>query len=96
MNSSKFIFFYSSILRFFFIVKTRTNLTQPETLGIDRVYNFYLNVESEISLGIWHFRSPLVKDQFYNNDADYFEKHLTSTLKNIPIIIYLHGNAFDR
>jgi pimeloyl-ACP methyl ester carboxylesterase len=41
-----------------------------------------------------HFRSPLIKDQLSHNDEDYFEKHLTST--NIPIIIYLHGNAFDR
>jgi len=60
------------------------------------VYNFYLNVESEVSLGIWHFRSPLIKDQTFNNDEDYFEKYLISTSKNIPIIIYLHGNAFDR
>jgi hypothetical protein len=43
-----------------------------------------------------HFRSPLLEDQFYNNDEDYIEKHFASTLKNIPIIIYLHGNAFDR
>ncbi len=43
-----------------------------------------------------HFRSPLIEDQLYNNDEDYIEKHFASTLKTIPIIIYLHGNAFDR
>ncbi len=43
-----------------------------------------------------HFRSSLIEDQFYTNDEDYIEKHLISTLKSIPIIIYFHGNAFDR
>jgi len=36
-----------------FVVKSHTNLTQPETLDLDRVYNFYLNVEPQVSLGIW-------------------------------------------
>jgi hypothetical protein len=103
-----------SILIIFYTVKTRTNLTYPETFGIDRVYNFYLNVEPEVRLGIWsvlqilnvimiiidfifrHFRSPLINDETFTDDEDYFEKHLASTSSNIPIIIYLHGNAFDR
>jgi hypothetical protein len=43
-----------------------------------------------------HFRSPLIKDEFFDNDEDYFEKYFSSISKNIPIIIYFHGNAFDR
>ena len=35
------------------LFKTHTNFTQPETLDLDHVYNFYLDVESEVSLGIW-------------------------------------------
>jgi hypothetical protein len=43
-----------------------------------------------------HYRSPLVQDQAYNTDEDYFQKHIVSTSASIPIIIYFHGNAFDR
>jgi hypothetical protein len=50
----------------------------------------------EISFVSRHFRSPLIKDQFFDNDEEYFEKHLASTSSDIPIIIYLHGNAYDR
>lgn len=95
-----------------FLVKQRTNLTHPETFDLDRVHNFYLNVEPKISLGIWfvqnqceifdkllfsrHFRSPLIEDQSYTDDEDYAQKYFTSESKTIPIIIYLHGNALDR
>jgi hypothetical protein len=111
MNTSTFIFSVEIDFKVLFVVKSHANLTQPETFGLDRVYNFYLNVEPQVSLGIWfveqyliielnylfrHFRSPLIEDQLYNDDEDYVAKHLTSTSKNIPIIIYLHGNAFDR
>ncbi|CAF4749514.1 unnamed protein product, partial [Rotaria sp. Silwood2] len=43
-----------------------------------------------------HFRSPLVEDQFFSNDEDYFQQHLVSTSSSISIIIYFHDNAFDR
>lgn len=53
LNSSNSIDFSRSLTNVVFLVKTRTNLTHPETFGLDRVHNFYLNVESGVSLGIW-------------------------------------------
>ncbi|CAF0876290.1 unnamed protein product [Didymodactylos carnosus] len=79
---------------------TFNNLRRPENLGLERVYNFYLDVEPGVRLGIWHFRSPLVQDQDFIDDDDYFSKHfLSQTDENgqlIPVILYMHGNAFDR
>ncbi|CAF1027464.1 unnamed protein product [Rotaria sordida] len=78
------------------ILTSGANFTQPEKFGLDRVFNFYLDVEPTVRIGIWHYRSPLVQDQPYTTDEDYFQKHIVSQRSNIPIIIYFHGNAFDR
>jgi len=40
-------------LGYFYIVKTGTNFTQPEKYGLDRVFNFYLDVEPNVRIGIW-------------------------------------------
>ncbi|CAF3908427.1 unnamed protein product, partial [Didymodactylos carnosus] len=76
-----------------------SNFQQPETLGLERVHNFYLDVEPGVKLGVWHFRSPLVQDKSFVDDKDYFSKHFSSqTDKNgqlIPVILYMHGNALD-
>ncbi|CAF1950475.1 unnamed protein product [Rotaria magnacalcarata] len=77
-------------------LKPGINFTQPEKFGLDRVFNFYLNVEPTVRVGVWHYRSPLVADQSYTTDQDYFQKYLVSQSSAIPIVIYLHGNAFDR
>ena len=37
-----------------YLVKTSTNFTQPETFGLDRVFNFYLDVEPNVRLGVWY------------------------------------------
>lgn len=83
-------------LVFMNFIKKSSNLTHPESFGVDRVSNFYLMVEPNVRLGIWHFRSPLVEDQSFHTDEEYFENHLASTPSTVPILIYLHGNAFDR
>lgn len=36
-----------------FLVKTWTDFTQPEKYGLERVYNFYLDVEPGVRLGVW-------------------------------------------
>lgn len=82
-------------LVFLNLINRPGNLTNPETYGLDRVHNFYLNVDDEVRIGLWHYRSPLVVDQPFKDDEDYFRQHLWSS-SNIPVIIYLHGNAFDR
>ncbi|CAF0801889.1 unnamed protein product [Adineta ricciae] len=90
---------YPSMIKhivFMNFLKTGNDFTQPEMFGEDRVFNFYLDVEPEIRIGVWHYRSPLVRDQSYENDEDYFQKHIASTSSSIPMVIYLHGNAFDR
>ncbi|CAF3367892.1 unnamed protein product [Rotaria sp. Silwood1] len=73
-----------------------TNFTQTEKFGLDRVFNFYLDVEPTVRIGVWHYRSPLVQDQSYTTDEEYFQKHFVSQPSTIPILIYFHGNAFDR
>jgi len=90
---------YPTIIKhlvFLNMLRTGTDFTQPEKYGLDRVFNFYLDVEPGVRIGVWHYRSPLVQDQSYTTDEDYFRKHLVSTPSSIPIIIHLHGNAFDR
>lgn len=37
----------------FVLVKTGTNFRQPESLNLTRVFNFYLDVEPNVRLGIW-------------------------------------------
>ncbi|CAF3452756.1 unnamed protein product [Rotaria sp. Silwood1] len=78
------------------ILKSGTNFTQTEKFGLDRVFNFYLDVEPTVRIGVWHYRSPLVQDQSYTTDEEYFQKHFVSQPSTIPILIYFHGNAFDR
>ncbi len=61
------------------------------------VFGRLLNLKENFAFDIFrHYRSPLIQDQPYINDEEYFQKHLISTPSSIPIIIYFHGNAFDR
>ncbi|CAF2515977.1 unnamed protein product [Rotaria sp. Silwood2] len=35
------------------ILKSGTNFTETEKFGLDRVFNFYLDVEPTVRIGIW-------------------------------------------
>lgn len=74
-------------------------LKNPTKLNLRNVHNFYLNVEPQVKVGIWHFIPSPLK---YN-----YEKHANKTLKEHfdryfriddrkPIVIYIHGTTKDR
>ncbi|CAF4579239.1 unnamed protein product, partial [Rotaria sp. Silwood2] len=68
-------------------------ITVPRSAGCGHNHIYSYPKFEEI---VTHFRSPLVEDQFFSNDEDYFQQHLVSTSSSISIIIYFHDNAFDR
>ncbi|KAI6213444.1 2-arachidonoylglycerol hydrolase ABHD12 [Aphelenchoides besseyi] len=87
--------FFLSVVKLPFV--DYNNLTAH---GVNGGYNFYLKIngtngaESE-KLGVWHILPTSQHDQLPANFTDEQLKQLVQTSNN-PIVVYLHGNSFDR
>ena len=66
------------------------DLTKPEDLGLINVKNYYLDVNEEVNIGVWHIPPPSAN---LSGEIDY-ESLLRNTEK--PIILYLHGTSGSR
>lgn len=65
---------------------------KPEKFSIKGAINFYLTTKSNVKLGIWHiFPSSKIEIVNIHNQAASSEFN-----DNLPIFIYLHGNAGNR
>jgi abhydrolase domain-containing protein 12 len=75
------------------------NITDPTKYTSNNVYNFYLNVESDVKIGIWHY---IPKSLEYDNKIDSVRSvndhfnFYSHSFVNKPVIIYIHGNDDDR
>lgn len=67
------------------------DFTQPELLGLGDTRNFYLQVNPEIRVGVWHVLSHTQHNQ---TKLDVEEGSLLKDGR--PIILYLHGNSGTR
>lgn len=68
------------------------DLKKPESFGLKKTRNFYLDVDEESTIGVWHTLPNDAGDQIDNND-ECWEKKLQ---EGQPIILYLHGNSSSR
>ncbi len=63
------------------------------------MHNFYLNVASDVRIGIWHY-IPIPLEYNYERDSKRtLKEHFDAYFKDYdhrPIIIYSHGNDRDR
>jgi hypothetical protein len=82
------------IYYFFQVTWPFKNLSKPESYGLRNVYEFHLNTEENIHVGVWHFM-PLPLKYNYNMDSQRpLVEHLNEYLKKDtthPIFIYVHG-----
>lgn len=67
------------------------DFTQPELLGLGDTRNFYLQVDSDIRLGVWHVLPHTLHNK---TKLDVEEESLLKDGR--PIILYLHGNSGTR
>ncbi|KAJ6667061.1 hypothetical protein lerEdw1_019064 [Lerista edwardsae] len=70
------------------------DLKTPQNLGLNHTYNFYLQPEEDVTIGVWHMVPPTLWKDAQGKDHLWYEDALGST--NYPIILYLHGNAGTR
>lgn len=68
------------------------DLKKPVSFGLKNTRNFYLDVDDESTIGVWHTLPGNAGDQIDDND-EFWEKKLQ---EGQPIILYLHGNSSSR
>lgn len=71
-----------------------TNLTYYGVNSLGR--NFYLRGKNGLRLGCWHILPSEVTKNYYNIKVDPREMERLMETLNYPVIVYLHGNSFDR
>ncbi|XP_028293244.1 monoacylglycerol lipase ABHD12-like [Gouania willdenowi] len=79
---------YAHLLRLPFFV----DLSRPEDV-LNNTWNFYLNTEEDISVGVWH---TLPVGQYEENDGREPGWHQETLGDGHPVVIYLHGNVGTR
>lgn len=75
------------------------DLTNPTKFGFNNVHNFYMNVEADVKIGIWHFIPPPLVYNWKEDSKRNVKEHFESYFKlhdERPIVIYSHGNDGDR
>lgn len=75
------------------------NMTDPRVFNLQNVHNFYLDVEPEVRVGIWHYIPKPLEYEFESDHAKTVAQHFEKYFKksdNRPIFIYSHGNDRDR
>uniref|UniRef100_A0A8C5GUC7 AB hydrolase-1 domain-containing protein n=1 Tax=Gouania willdenowi TaxID=441366 RepID=A0A8C5GUC7_GOUWI len=68
------------------------DLSRPEDV-LNNTWNFYLNTEEDISVGVWH---TLPVGQYEENDGREPGWHQETLGDGHPVVIYLHGNVGTR
>uniref|UniRef100_A0A915PNI9 Serine aminopeptidase S33 domain-containing protein n=1 Tax=Setaria digitata TaxID=48799 RepID=A0A915PNI9_9BILA len=71
-----------------------TNLTEYGVSSMGR--NFYLQGENGLRLGCWHILPYEVAVNYQGSVLNAKEMELLMETLNYPIIVYFHGNSFDR
>ncbi|KAM3862876.1 lysophosphatidylserine lipase ABHD12 [Diretmus argenteus] len=69
------------------------DLKRPLDQGLNHTYNFYLEPEAGIKIGVWHTVPAQMWQEAQGKDGDWYDATLTSAH---PVILYLHGNAGTR
>ncbi|KAK6328792.1 hypothetical protein J4Q44_G00007700 [Coregonus suidteri] len=66
------------------------DLKRPQDHGLNHTFNFYLQPEMGINIGVWHTVPAQMWKEAQGKDREWYE----STLKSpYPVMLYLHGNA---
>ncbi|XP_056669771.1 lysophosphatidylserine lipase ABHD12 isoform X5 [Monodelphis domestica] len=69
------------------------DLKKPQEQGLNHTYNYYLQPEEGVTIGVWHTVPTVLWKNAQGKDQAWYEDTLAS---NHPIILYLHGNAGTR
>ncbi|XP_029608858.1 lysophosphatidylserine lipase ABHD12 isoform X1 [Salmo trutta] len=69
------------------------DLKRPQDHGLNHTFNFYLQPETGVNIGVWH----TVPDQMWKEAQGKDREWYDSTFKSpYPVMLYLHGNAGTR
>ncbi|KAL3984988.1 Alpha/beta hydrolase family protein [Acanthocheilonema viteae] len=71
-----------------------TNLTYYGVSSLGR--NFYLQGQNGLRLGCWHILPSEIVKNYRGSVLDDREVELLMEASDNPVIVYLHGNSFDR
>ncbi|KAJ6667054.1 hypothetical protein lerEdw1_019057 [Lerista edwardsae] len=69
------------------------DLKRPQDQGLNHTYNYYLQPEEDVIIGVWHTVPTAQWKDAQGKDQLWYEDALGS---NHPVILYLHGNAGTR
>ncbi|XP_076834266.1 lysophosphatidylserine lipase ABHD12 [Brachyhypopomus gauderio] len=69
------------------------DLKKPQDQGLNHTYNFYLQPEEGLHIGVWHTVPAALWEEAQDGGAEWYEHTLQSTH---PVMLYLHGNAGTR
>lgn len=72
------------------------DLPFPEKWGLSGARNFRLNVSDTVSLGVWHILPAGKESIEFAHSPEGFDDAFDKDHQEEKIVIYLHGNAFDR
>ncbi|CAF0712806.1 unnamed protein product [Brachionus calyciflorus] len=75
------------------------DLQNPPKYELNNVHNFYLDVEADVRVGIWHYIPEPLEYNFtkhgQNNLKEHFERYFKIHDRR-PVVLYVHGNDRDR
>uniref|UniRef100_A0A672HXU1 Abhydrolase domain containing 12 n=1 Tax=Salarias fasciatus TaxID=181472 RepID=A0A672HXU1_SALFA len=69
------------------------DLKRPLDQGLNHTYNFYLEPEKGLKIGIWHTVPAVMWRDAQGKHAEWYDSTFSSAH---PVILYLHGNAGTR
>ncbi|XP_054443431.1 lysophosphatidylserine lipase ABHD12 isoform X1 [Pteronotus mesoamericanus] len=69
------------------------DLKKPQDQGLNHTWNYYLQPEEDVTIGVWHTVPAVWWKTAQGKDQMWYEDALASSY---PIILYLHGNAGTR
>uniref|UniRef100_A0AAY4BTQ2 Lysophosphatidylserine lipase ABHD12 n=1 Tax=Denticeps clupeoides TaxID=299321 RepID=A0AAY4BTQ2_9TELE len=69
------------------------DLKKPQDQGLNHTYNFYLQPEEGINIGVWHTVPSQLWKEAQGKNQEWYERTLQSAH---PVMLYLHGNAGTR
>ncbi|XP_043916106.1 lysophosphatidylserine lipase ABHD12-like [Protopterus annectens] len=69
------------------------DLKNPQALGLNHTWNFYLQPDEDVKIGVWHTVPTALWKDAQGKDQTWYEDSLASSY---PVILYLHGNAGTR
>ncbi|XP_046884922.1 lysophosphatidylserine lipase ABHD12 isoform X2 [Hypomesus transpacificus] len=69
------------------------DLKRPQDHGLNHTFNFYLQPEEGINIGVWHTVPDQMWEEAQGKDREWYDNTLQSPN---PVMLYLHGNAGTR